>query len=420
MKLKSYLRQAAVGALCLLICAAGLCQSAFAVEVPANAPAIDTTKSCTLTLRYLHDGVTVRLYKVGEVTGNGRFSAIGDFKGLGVDLNSCETASDWKALASNLWAKAPNGAAAVASGTTSGGGVVTFSKDRNNRNLTVGLYLVVTDRYTRTEWDATGTVKTREVIYTVAPYVVSLPTWNTASSAADKWNYNINSAVGEKAAQSDQTTVGYMAIKIWHNSSGQRISWPAGQTVTLVLQRSQNGRWVDVPGSTRVLSSGSTYCWWEDLDNHYTYRVREVNVPYGYTSSVQLSDSNAYTFEVVNTYTPTYPDDPSPSEPVYPRPSQPVNPRPSQPVNPRPSQPVNPRPSDVELEDPNVPRGDVSSPPNRTNPPEEIELDDPDVPLGDLPQTGQLWWPVPALAVAGVFLLLIGFVRHRNGEYDDE
>lgn len=51
---------------------------------------------------------------------------------------------------------------------------------------------------------------------------------------------------------------------------------------------------------------------------------------------------------------------------------------------------------------------------------EEIELDDPDVPLGDLPQTGQLWWPVPILAIAGLMLMIAGIIRRRTGGYYDE
>ena len=33
-----------------------------------------------------------------------------------------------------------------------------------------------------------------------------------------------------------------------------------------------------------------------------------------------------------------------------------------------------------------------------------------------LPQTGQLWWPVPVLAAAGLILILIGIARRRSGK----
>lgn len=38
-----------------------------------------------------------------------------------------------------------------------------------------------------------------------------------------------------------------------------------------------------------------------------------------------------------------------------------------------------------------------------------------DVPMARLPQTGQLWWPVPVMAAAGVFLLAAGILRRRKG-----
>jgi len=31
-----------------------------------------------------------------------------------------------------------------------------------------------------------------------------------------------------------------------------------------------------------------------------------------------------------------------------------------------------------------------------------------------LPQTGQLWWPVPVLAAAGLFCLVLGLLRRRE------
>lgn len=36
-----------------------------------------------------------------------------------------------------------------------------------------------------------------------------------------------------------------------------------------------------------------------------------------------------------------------------------------------------------------------------------------------LPQTGQLWWPVPVLTAAGLILIVIGLVRRRGGN-DEE
>jgi len=38
---------------------------------------------------------------------------------------------------------------------------------------------------------------------------------------------------------------------------------------------------------------------------------------------------------------------------------------------------------------------------------------------GKLPQTGQLWWPVPVLTAAGMLLIVVGLVRRREADYDE-
>ena len=42
----------------------------------------------------------------------------------------------------------------------------------------------------------------------------------------------------------------------------------------------------------------------------------------------------------------------------------------------------------------------------------------PPPPPPELPQTGQLWWPVPMLAMAGLFLIAVGLLRRRGGRYE--
>ena len=56
-------------------------------------------------------------------------------------------------------------------------------------------------------------------------------------------------------------------------------------------------------------------------------------------------------------------------------------------------------------------RGGGSTPTPTTNTVPETE---PEVIPGVLPKTGMLWWPVPVLAVAGIFLLAAGFILERR------
>jgi hypothetical protein len=53
----------------------------------------------------------------------------------------------------------------------------------------------------------------------------------------------------------------------------------------------------------------------------------------------------------------------------------------------------------------------------KENPPEDPT--DPTDPSGpNLPQTGQLWWPVPVLTIAGMVLILLGWVRRKEQGYE--
>lgn len=65
---------------------------------------------------------------------------------------------------------------------------------------------------------------------------------------------------------------------------------------------------------------------------------------------------------------------------------------------------------------------DETDPTETTAPDETTEPDKPTDPPkpsgGKLPQTGQLWWPVPVLLLAGIMLVLIGLFRRRGIRYE--
>ena len=90
----------------------------------------------------------------------------------------------------------------------------------------------------------------------------------------------------------------------------------------------------------------------------YTWTVVEKENS-GYTVQVER---DGITFVITNTYVP---EEPEPTEPTEPTPTKPTNP---------------------------------------TKP--------------NLPQTGQLWWPVPVLLIAGLLFVILGLIRRRR--FDDE
>lgn len=88
----------------------------------------------------------------------------------------------------------------------------------------------------------------------------------------------------------------------------------------------------------------------------------------------------------------------------------------------RPKVPVEEEPDDPPPEEPDDPPGEPDDPPGEPDdPPDEPddppeEPDEPDEPT--LPETGQLNWPVPLLAVSGLVMLLIGWALCFGGKKD--
>jgi len=97
---------------------------------------------------------------------------------------------------------------------------------------------------------------------------------------------------------------------------------------------------------------------WPELDAKYSWKIVEKEVPDGYTVT---TDRDGNTFLVTNTWTP-----------------------------------------------PDVP--DVPDTPDTPDTPDEPKI----------PQTGQLWWPVPLLALGGMGLFLAGWLRRRTWGGNDE
>ena len=104
------------------------------------------------------------------------------------------------------------------------------------------------------------------------------------------------------------------------------------------------------------------------------------------------------------------PVSPEPSAPVSPEPSGPVSPEPSSPVNPEPSAPVSPEPSS-----PVSPEPESSASPSPSGQPAASPTPSPGANEG-LPQTGQLNWPIPLLALLGMLLAAAGCLLRRRHE----
>ncbi len=60
------------------------------------------------------------------------------------------------------------------------------------------------------------------------------------------------------------------------------------------------------------------------------------------------------------------------------------------------------------------PKVELGKPDNPNDPPNTPPNTPPKTPPSRLPQTGQLWWPVPILFILGFWLVMIGLIRRRN------
>lgn len=124
---------------------------------------------------------------------------------------------------------------------------------------------------------------------------------------------------------------------------------------------------------------------------------------------------------------------PVPEEPTDPTPEEPTDPTPEEPT---PEEPTDPSPENPSSTDPGNPggsgggsdrdpgRNDLTSiieqiiplgPGDGGEETEIVEIPSEEVPLVSLPQTGQLWWPVPVLLAGGVMMILIGIIYQKKG-----
>ena len=184
---------------------------------------------------------------------------------------------------------------------------------------------------------------------------------------------------------------------------------------------------------------------WSDLDKHPSddWSMAQSAIPEGYTTTIEFVESDN-AFLVVNTYKkPETPPDtpPEPSEPS--EPDEPFVPaEPSEPDNEpgghgkgyeigrgtlpeRKNDPTGEHYPYTEPSEPYVPGESVL--PGGSQPPEEpaAVVDEPvsgaaAAPGEKLPQTGQLLWPLPILAAAGMILFVVGYLRSKGTSDDDE
>lgn len=330
---------------------------------------IDLNRDTGLTLTYQTQGTPLsgaefRIYLVAAADQYGELTATEDFSGYHVDFQG-KNDEAWQKLAATLEGYVLRDSLAPAdSGKTDPQGHLSFPT--GGSKLTPGLYLVLGQRHTQN-----GTY------YDPAPFLVLLPCQDLDSNS---WNYRVDADVKFDASQipddSSPGTVNRKVLKVWKDDGEDR---PGSVTVQLL----RNGTVYD----TVTLSEENNWRHiWTGLNSNDTWRVVEKTVPDGYHVTMSR---DGITFVVTNTAdTPTPPETPvlpgSPDTPDQPD---------------KPDQPNKPGQPD---------KSDQSGGPEQPDTPQRPTL----------PQTGQLWWPVPMLAAAGLLLIAAGLLRRKAGNYE--
>lgn len=374
--MKFKLTKKIISMLCLCLLLVTCCGSAAAAE------AIDMDRTTSVQIQYQVGqeraaDVGFQIYQVAQVSQSLRFTLTGDFADYAVSLDKLDS-DGWRDAAQTLAAYAAADQLIPAQqGVTDQNGSLTLS------DLPVGLYLVVGEKHSQN-----GST------YLPAPFLLCLPnldetqSWDYHPVVAPKYS-QLTSSGGDSAGFD---TVERDMVKVW-SDGGNAANRPQSITVQLL----QDGQLYD----TATLTAADNWrCHWSDLSADFVWQVVERDVPEGYTVRCALEGS---TFVMTNSAsadgaTPTKPDDPN----------QPADS----------SEPATP-PEEVIDED-DVPMGVLDWPddgtPDGSSDDDYILIPPVEVPLASLPQTGQLWWPVPLLAVAGLAMFLLGWVKQQKSQ----
>lgn len=227
-------------------------------------------------------------------------------------------------------------------------------------NLDLGLYLVAQD----------GTVSG---YYPMAPFLVSVPMTNSDGTG---WIYDVDASPKGESKPTPPNPGGsdkdLTVKKVWQDEGDNR---PDQITVNLL----RDGEVY----KTIVLNDENGWKFtWENLSSDYRWSVVEVDVPGDYTVSYTQDGA---TIIITNTIDTEIPEEPVPEGNTPDEPGEPGEPEEIIPDEPTPSTTVPGEP----VPEPTGPK---------------------------LIQTGQVNWPIPMLAVAGMLLFIFGWVQNRKSE----
>ena len=361
----------------------------------------------TLSIEYECDGIfipdaAVKLYQVAYMTGDGAYVLTNNFDDYSVAIANDGDSAQERSLAITLSAYVNRDKIVPDNeGSTDSEGKIVFV------GLTDGLYLVISEERAY-----------NNRMYVSEPFLVYVPDNTEGYYIAAK--PKLTSSSGETPPpHSGGGFSSYMSIsvaKVWKDSDNS-----ATRPDMLTVQLLHNGSVYDEVKLDRT--NGWKYTW-ASLSRSGTWEVAEKDVPDGYTVAVEKKNNNTYI--VTNTYSEK--DKPSPSSGT-PRPDGASTPRPGENVTPAPGETATSNPEGSSTPQPGDSGPIIPKDPMPTFASGGSTLVGGGSPGGGsnvgsgggsgggkLPQTGQLWWPVPCAAILGIILLIYARSRLRSGK----
>lgn len=338
------------------------------------ADSIDLNRPVSLNISYQDGdtplaGASFDIFLVATVDEYGELTATEDFARFKEEIDiRGENDEAWRALASTLEGYVSQLSPAD-SGKTDEEGQLSWKK------LTAGLYFVQGTRHTQNGYR-----------YDLVPFLVMLPALDRENNA---WIYDMEASPKFTSSPVPSGSDNYITrkvLKVWEDDGHEQ-----DRPGEVIVQLLRDGKVYD----TVTLNAANNWRHtWKGLNDRYAWTLAEKETE-GY--SVKIT-REGITFVVTNTYSgesPNVSPPPDTSEP------------PTASVPPAESAPPTTSPPPTEPAGPTTPVG-PTDPTDPTTPSKP-----------GLPQTGQLWWPVPVLLAAGMLFVVMGLVR-RRGAFDEE
>lgn len=327
---------------------------------------IDTSRTGSLTVTHvsvddeLMEGVTSHLYLIATIDEEGQYTITDDFKGFFEDQDFFNNGYDYDAWKSCV----------MYDPQTDSDDLLSYVRDRNIQEVTSGVSdakgkTYYTDLKLGVYYVLSDKVEKDGFTHMFVNFVYPVPILEMEKDSAQFVVNYAPSASPKKAKVENKVMTHCHILKRW-NDSGYENNRPSSITFDIYC----DGEFME---RVTLSPENNWYYEWENEGIH-SYKVKEVSAGAGYTGDLQIFQDGTH-FQVVctNTYNP--PETP-----------------------------------------PGNPPEEPETPPGIPDLPEVLGAirDLPEV-LGArrLPQTGQLWWPLPLLVIAGVLLIVKGIKKNN-------